>query len=299
MKACGASGKTIISRNKIFGNKCFGVKLCHEEGGGAILITGNSIHRNGQSGITMTSSLGSVENNIIGHHDHSGTHVCSDARAFIASNRIHDCLGGITICKGAQARLQGNALWGNVIGIDLPSTSGVNGTGNLFSCNGYGVQIDARSPTPSAATFGPGNVFTSSLKADFVVRAKDGEGGAVAPPPPESVACAYCSAEVTASRLRCSGCAKFGAIYAPCYCGAACQKAHWPAHRAECRRAEGRQRAREAAFGAAADALLVFESCGGDDADPCDARLALLEGGRHHGGEGGLAHAHHHDSHPH
>ncbi len=45
--------------------------------------------------------------------------------------------------------------------------------------------------------------------------------------------CAACGARKEAGMLRCSRCAKRGvAVH---YCSAACQKAHWPAHKAECR----------------------------------------------------------------
>ena len=45
----------------------------------------------------------------------------------------------------------------------------------------------------------------------------------------------------------CSACARFGRDFAPRYCGARCQRAHWPAHRAECARAEERARLRAVA----------------------------------------------------
>ena len=50
---------------------------------------------------------------------------------------------------------------------------------------------------------------------------------------------------------RCVGCYKHGHAVAPRYCGQACQKAHWPLHRTDCKRAEDRALAREAAAAAA------------------------------------------------
>ena len=261
MVVCGGGGKAIITGNQLSWNGQCGVKLCHNLQ--SILVARNALLRNGPIGVSIAHSFGSVEGNLIGAHAEDGIHVCTGSNPFISANRIHGAATGLATCSGAEGRVQGNSLGSCRTGIDLAPAVDFVITGNDFSGNDRGVRFDVRSGPPSARTFGRGNAFSPGMGASYVERASDDEPGVAAHVPSGTDTCAQCWAIITAAKLRCSGCARFGVIYAPCYCGAACQKAHWPAHRAECRRAGERERAREAAFAAAADALL-FDSRGDD-----------------------------------
>ena len=175
---------------------------------------------------------------------------------FIHANRIHGNSVGISCLVGSSGQLLGNALYDNWIGVEKgPDFSGIL-AGNFFSRNACGVRLASPSQANTVSCFGPGNVFASNVEGDVVAFENEVRVECEIEPA-DTCHCAHCSRAIAAGKNSCGGCAKFGVAYSPCYCGAACQKAHWPAHRAECRRAEERQRAREAAFAAAADALLL------------------------------------------
>ena len=188
-------------------------------------------------------------------HD-TGVDLGGGGGPFIRANRIHGSAVGISGYVGSGGRLLGNAIYDNWIGAQVGP--GFLGTfaGNFFSRNTCGVRLASPSQANTVSCFGPDNVFASN-EAWGVVASEKGALVECAIVPSDTCRCANCPRVIVAGKNSCGGCAKFGVAYSPCYCGAACQKAHWPAHRAECRRAEERQRAREAAFAAAADALLL------------------------------------------
>ena len=273
MLVCCGGSLASLRANEVWDNCKQGIMLRHNT---KIVVAQNSVHHNDQIGISVSNSGGWLECNSLWGHADSAIHLCSGSDTYIASNRIHGGRMGITTCEGAKGRVQGNSFWNNSVGVDLAAGVHLSMTGNRFSGNACGIGSDL---APSPGTFGPGNVFAFNAAADYFERSSSGEeGGEAMPVPSDVVSCAHCSAVVALGKPRCGGCARFGATYAPCYCGAACQKAHWPAHRAECKRAEERGRAREAAFEAAADALLVFESCG-YGCDAYDSSRAPLEVG--------------------
>ena len=255
---CHGGKKTCVRSNVVWGNLRCGILLCHSAN---ILITRNSIHHNGRVGAVILETGGLLEGNRLWAHAEAGVQIIGGSKDLsIASNCINDGERvGILVEDGSEGRVQGNALWRNEGGVDLPTATNVSVTGNLFSMNGVGICFDSPGQAPRAGVFGPGNVFSRSLGADCVERAADGIGRVISPAPSDTASCAHCSAAIAAGKSRCGGCSKFGPAFAPCYCGEACQKAHWPAHRAECGRAEERARMREAAFEAAADALLAFK----------------------------------------
>ena len=208
-------------------------------------------------------------------HTEAGIYIQEGGKdLLIASNCLLDnTCDAIYGLDGTEGRIQGNAFWRNATGVDMAPAANVTVTGNLFTMNDIGVFSDSNGQTARAGSFGPGNVFSRSAEVDFL------EGGAdhvtTPPAPSDTISCAHCSAAIAPGKNICGGCSKFGPIYAPCYCGKACQRAHWPAHRAECGRAEERARMREAAFQAAADALLASKPCEGG----LRARDARLAGG--------------------
>ena len=139
--------------------------------------------------------------------------------------------------------------------------------------NGCGIRCNTGFyDTAGFVAMGPGNTFISHCPGgDMLDFKNDVASPCKLAPTSETGFCAHCRKAMPFGKSTCGGCSKFGAAFAPSYCGAACQRAHWPAHRAECRRAEARLRAMDAAFVAAANAMLVPRLGWGD---PLAARCA-------------------------
>ena len=248
-------GECQIRGNIIRDNK-LGITL---EMANGVLFSGNMIHHNKVAGVDFRYSNGSLQGNRIWACD-TGVNISGTSFPLIASNQIHACRIGVHVEDGAKLRLLGNALWGVMAGVALGSTSGSTLTGNTFARSGSGICLDPSSHASGSVSFGPGNTFSGCEEGDMLDAVDEDEEFVTSRLAPSSDVgfCARCSKEVPFGKFTCGGCVKFGGpAFAPSYCGAACQRAHWPAHRAECRRAELLAREREAAAAAAADALLV------------------------------------------
>ena len=258
MAICRGGKKACVRGNSIRANKQGGLILCCSS---QVLITRNSICYNGPFGVGIKETSGYLEGNRIFAHAQSGIQIEEGSKdLLIASNCCHNNDdAGISWTDEVFGRVQGNSLWSNGVGMYLAPAAKVAVTGNLFMMNDVGAFFETAGQAARAGSFGPGNVFSRSAEADFLERGADQEEREVTPAPSNAASCAHCSAAIAPGKNSCGGCSKFGSIYAPCYCGAACQRAHWPAHRAECGRAEARARMREAAFEAAADALLAYK----------------------------------------
>ena len=260
-EAEGKMGMVIIF-NDIWSNGTFGVRVCGKAG---LLVTRNTIHHHADIGVFFQDAHGFLEDNHIWGGGKAAVQISGEGGdVLIASNRIHGAGVGLACASNATGRLRilGNALWDCAVGVRavFPPASAFRATldGNLFARNGYGVTINRPS---KAVELGLGNSFSHCEKGEVLRLAggADGPFGADLARLPKAPSCAFCAKDrIPKVGLRaCSGCVKFGADFSPRYCGRECQTAHWEAHRAECPRAESRERARAVAYAAAADALLT------------------------------------------
>ena len=222
-----------------------------------VFISHNLLHHNAIAGVLFKSSSGSMECNRV-WASYVGVTVSSNSYLLLASNSVHDCNFGFRIYGSPGTRLLGNSLYDDATGVALGEMAGSSIVGNAFARSGCGVRLDPRSHPSGTLSLGPGNTFSGCAEVVIFDLPTGGDGSPCRLAPSSGVGfCARCSKEVPFGKFTCGGCVKFGRDFSPSYCGADCQRAHWPAHRAECRRAKERQRAREAAHAAAADALLT------------------------------------------
>ena len=140
------------------------------------------------------------------------------------------------VLEGARPALTGNLICGN---------DGFGGFGVLFSA-----------PGADDALVGAGNLFSRNGVGNIVIEAGDGKTTQRAAGYYDRTLCSACGAAGVALK-RCSGCERFGEVFSPRYCGLACQRAHWKAHKPDCQRAE--ERADEWLH--AMDALLDLPGC--------------------------------------
>ena len=103
---------------------------------------------------------------------------------------------------------------------------------------------------------GAANFYSKNDEGDISVQTGDGpptlrEAGYY-----DRALCSGCGA-AGAALMRCNDCMLHGKVFSPRYCGPACQKAHWKAHKPDCQRAE--ERADEWLH--AMDALLDLPGC--------------------------------------
>jgi len=256
----------VIKGNSIWGNQECGVVTDFDA---SPLLLSNLIHHHELNGLNCGGSCASLEGNRIWACKTGIAVISENSSPLIASNAIFGCYDGIVVDNGAKLRLVGNALWDNERGMWLCPTLGCTLTGNQLARSGCGIKFAPGFHASSTLSLGPGNAFSGCREGGMV----DVVDGKKIPCrlslSSEFGFCAHCAKEVAFGKLTCGGCTKFGgAQFAPSYCGAACQRAHWPAHRAECRRAEARARAREAAFAAAADAALEILPAGSPHGRP-------------------------------
>ena len=174
-----------------------------------------------------------------------GVLVEADGDPLVSGNAVHDCKWGISSTQGS---LEGNAVWHN----DSAGMS-VGGRprslkGNLV-CGNATAGIVFLCPGADDVLVGAGNVLAQNTVSLAPNQPPRGPGFY------DRALCSHCRAE-GASKL-CSRCKPHGAPFRTRYCGAACQKADWVAHKPYCERAL----ARADEWVHALDALLDLPDC--------------------------------------
>ena len=208
----------------------------------APLICDNKIHASA-CGVAFVDAgtSGRLLRNLIWNHASACVGLSPGVTPLVSGNSIH--MGGRSgievLDPNPLLRITGNAIWANGdAGVVLLKGDSPVLTGNFFLANArFGVLLC--DPGADDALLGTTNIFSQNVGCDIAVQAGDGSPVQRETGSCDRALCSGCGAAGAALK-RCNGCLRFGAPFSPRYCGPACQKAHWKAHKPDCQRAEER-----------------------------------------------------------
>ena len=250
------------SRCTLRGNEVWdhGQSAVAVKGGANPLIIANQFHDASLHGIIFSGegTTGRLLKNFLWGHVFDCVHIRPNADPIISGNAIY--LGGesgVMVSRpGALGRITGNAIWAcGEAGVEVTAGGRPSLMGN-FLCDNAGAGVLFAAPGADEALVGAGNVFAGNAEGDVVIFPVDGSPTQREAGYYDRALCSGCGA-AGAALMRCNDCMLHGKVFSPRYCGPACQRAHWKAHKPDCQRAE--ERAGEWLH--AMDALLDLPGC--------------------------------------
>ena len=246
IKVFGPASTGVIRNNDV---RAFPTGVCVRfQNSGACQLVGNRIRGGGNEenrgdGVGVYIEGGSrchvITNDVCEHA--RACIMCVNSSPLISGNALSaGGEGGVVLefdvdGMGEKCRVEGNAVFNNPtdgMAVFGGSPESLELQGNVF-CGNAGAGAWFNGQGADAALIGAGNAFSHNSSGDVVV---------VNSPPPDCdrALCSSCGAVGGSALKRCNGCARFGIPFSPRYCGPACQRGHWPAHKPDCQRAEAR-----------------------------------------------------------